>query len=256
MKKLIILCLAVAAVAPVWAIQGTVRTETDSKKGDIKWQSRSKSYSVSYKKGATVVSAEYPLADVVSLDVDKPAGYDKAVENVQRGNGAAAIGVLTKIVQEYKMLKWDKPAGRYLVEAYISANNAQKAYEIATGIIAEDKSAAWKGDLAPAYWKSLLKLGKTSQLEALVKKAAISGDRAASASALVMRGDMILASEGESPEGLRKALTDAYLRVMLMYADEACRDARIEAMQRAANCFDKLGQAARAEQIRSQVRKI
>ena len=123
-------------------------------------------------------------------------------------------------------------------------------------VIKDDKSAEWKGELAPAYWQALLKLGKTQQLEGLVKKAAISGDRAASANALVMRGDMILASEGTAPDSLRKALTDAYLRVVLMYADEPCRDARIDAMQRAADCFDKLGQAARAEQLRSQARKL
>ena len=256
MNKLMILFVAAVATSPVWAIQGTIYTATDSKKGDIKWQSRAKSYSISFKKGNTVVSAEYPLADVERLDIDKPQGYDNAVEAVQRGNGAGAIAPLTKIVQDYKMLQWDKPAGRWLVEAYIAANNAQKAFEVATSIINEDKSASWKGDLAPAYWKALLKLGKTQQLEGLVKKAATSGDRAASANALVMRGDMILASEGESQEGLRKALTDAYLRVMLMYADEPCREARFEAMQRAANCFDKLGQAARAEQIRSQARKL
>ena len=256
MKRLMILLAVAAATSPLWAIQGTIRTEADSKKGDIKWQSRSKSYAVSFKKGSTMVSAEYPIADVVELDIEKPAGYDKAVENVKRGNGAAAIGILTKVVQDYKMLVWDKPAGRYLVEAYISANNAQKAFEVAESIIKDDKSAEWKGELAPAYWQALLKLGKTQKLEALVKKAAISGDRAASANALVMRGDMILASEGESPDGLRKALTDAYLRVVLMYADDPCREARIDAMQRAANCFDKLGQAARAEQLRSQARKL
>ena len=256
MKRLMILFAVAAATSPLWAIQGTIRTATDSKKGDIKWQPRSKSYAVSFKKGNTMVSAEYPLADVEELDIEKPAGYDKAVENVRRGNGAAAIGVLTKVVQDYKMLKWDKPAGRYLVEAYISANNAQKAFEVAEGVIKDDTTAEWKGELAPAYWQALLKLGKTQKLEALVKKAAISGDRAASANALVMRGDMILASEGTSPEGCRKALTDAYLRVALMYADEPCREARIDAMQRAADCFDKLGQAARAEQLRSQARKL
>ena len=256
MKRLMILCLAAAATSPLWAIQGTIHTATDSKKGDIKWQGRSKSYSVSFKKGSTMVSAEYPLDDVTALDIEKPAGYDKAVENVQRGTGAAAIGILTKIVQEYKMLQWDKPAGRYLVEAYLAANNAQKACEVAESIIREDKSAEWQGDLAPAYWQALLKLGKNQKLEALVKKAAISGDRAASASALVMRGDIILATEGDSPDSYKKALTDAYLRVMLMYADEPCREARIQAMQKAAGCFDKLGQASRAEQIRSQVRKI
>jgi hypothetical protein len=159
-------------------------------------------------------------------------------------------------VQDYKMLQWDKPAGRYLVEAYLAAGNAQKAQEAAEGIIREDKTAEWKGDLAPAYWQALLKLGKNQKLEALVKKAAISGDRAASANALVMRGDIILATEGDSPESYRKALTDAYLRVMLMYADEPCREARAQAMQKAAGCFDKLNQASRAEQIRAQARSI
>ena len=256
MKKLLIICLAAAAAAPAWAIQGTVRTATDSKKGDIQWQRAKKSYLVSYKKGNTAVSAEYPLADVEELEIDKPAGYDKAVESVQKGNGAAAIGVLTKIVADYKMLVWDKPAARWLVEAYLAANNAQKANEVAEGVIREDQNASWKGDLAPAYWQTLLKLGKTQKLEALVKKAAVAGDRAASASALVMRGDMILASEGASPEAYRKALTDAYLRVMFMYAAEPCREARLEAMKRAADCFDKMGQAARAEDIRSKARQL
>lgn len=256
MKKLIILGLSVAVVAPLWAVQGTIHTATDSKKGDIKWQSRAKKYIVSFKKGKTTVSAECPLDDVEALEIAKPNGFDKAVENVQRGNGAAAIGILSKIVEEYKMLQWDKPAGRYLVEAYIAANQAQKAYEVASDIIREDKTAAWKGDLAPAYWQALLKLGKNQQLEGLVKKAAVSGDRAASANALVMRGDIILATEGDSPDGCKKALTDAYLRVMLMYADEPCKEARIRAMQKAASCFDKLGQASRAEQIRAQARKI
>ena len=256
MKRLMILCLAAAAAAPLWAIQGTIRTATDSKKGDIKWQGRSKSYSVSFKKGNTMVSAEYPLDAVEALEIDKPAGFDKAVDSVLKGNGGAAIPVLAKIVQDYKMLQWDKPAGRYLVEAYLAAGNAQKAQEAAEGIIREDKTAEWKGDLAPAYWQALLKLGKNQKLEALVKKAAISGDRAASANALVMRGDIILATEGDSPDACRKALTDAYLRVMLMYADEPCREARAQAMQKAAGCFDKLNQASRAEQIRAQARSI
>lgn len=257
MNKLVILALAAATVSPLWAIQGTIRTTNgDEKKGDIKWQSRSKSYALTFKKGKTDISAEYPIAEVESLEIAKPAGFDKAVESVRRGQGAAAIGILTKIVTDYKMLQWDKPAGRYLVEAYISANNAQKAYEVATGIINEDKSAAWKGDLAPAYWQALLKLGKNQQLESMVKKAAVSGDRATSAAALVMRGDIILATEGETQESCRKALTDAYLRVMLMYVDEPCREVRFEAMQKAANCFDTLQQAARAESIRTQAKAL
>ena len=71
-----------------------------------------------------------------------------------------------------------------------------------------------------------------------------------------MRGDMILAAEGDSAEACRKALADAYLRVVLMYGDEPCREARREAMQKAAGCFDRLGQPMRAEELRSQARNV
>ena len=98
MNKLIVLSLAMAVAANASAIPGVIRTATDPRKGDIKWQSRSKSYSLTYKKGKTDVSAEYPIDDVVELQIEKPAGFDKAVENVKRGNGAAAIGILVFIV--------------------------------------------------------------------------------------------------------------------------------------------------------------
>ena len=48
MKRLMILLAVAAATSPLWAIQGTIRTATDSKKGDVKWQPRSKSYAVSF----------------------------------------------------------------------------------------------------------------------------------------------------------------------------------------------------------------
>lgn len=257
MKKIAIAAIAaVAATSGLWAVQGTVTTANDSKKGDIKWQTRSKTYLLTMKKGKTDVTAEYPLDEVVSLDIPVPQGYEKAVEMVTRGNGTAAIQPLQKIIQEYRMLVWDKPAGRYLVEAYLSTGQAQKAYDTAQGIINEDKSAAWSGDLAPAYWQALLKLGKMPQLENCLKKAASSGDRASSANALVMRGDMLLAAGNDSQDAYRQALTDAYLRVALMYNDEPCKEARRAAMDKAAFCFDKLGMAARAEGMRTQAKML
>ncbi|MBP5791060.1 MAG: hypothetical protein J6W80_02235 [Kiritimatiellae bacterium] len=257
MNKLAIATIvAMMASTQVWAIQGTISTANDTKKGEIKWQARTKSYLLTMKKGKTDVSAEYPIDTVTALDIPVPPGYEKAVEMVQSGNGKAAIAPLTKIVQDYKMLVWDKPAGRYLVEAYIAAGQAQKAYDTATGIIAEDKSAAWTGDLAPAYWQALLQLGKMPQLENCLRKAASSGDRASSAYALVMRGDMLLAAGGDSQDVYRQALTDAYLRVALMYNDEPCRDARRMAMNKAAQCFEKIGMAARAEGMRTQAKAL
>ena len=94
---------------------------------------------------------------------------------VEGGQGSAAVPVLTKVVSEYRMMKWDKIAGRYLALAHLAAGNAQKAYEACQPIVSEDKSAAYTGDLASAYWQALLKLGKSEQLEGLLKKAASSG---------------------------------------------------------------------------------
>lgn len=257
MKKLVFSAIAVLAAASAWAIPGTLNPTSGAPvKGDIKWKAASKVYVVSYKKGPTMVDGEFKAGDVESLNIEKPAGLDKAIEMVQNGQGAQAIAILAKVVAEYKMLVWDKPAARYLVLAYLSANNAQKAYEVAQGIINDDKTAAYMGEFAPSYWQALLKLGKMQQLESCLKKAATSGDRPTSAEALNMRGDVIRAEGGDTPDTYTKALTDAYLRVALMYLDEPCREARFNALQKAALCFDKLGQATRAEDMRARAKSM
>ena len=255
MKKLITGCLTMVA-ASVFAVQGTLTTESETLTGEIKWQSRTKQYVISVKKGSTTVDMERKLEVVTGLDIPKPAGYDKAVQSVEAGQGTAAIPVLSKIVADYRMLQWDRPAGRYLVLAYLASGNAQKAYEACVSIISDDKAAGWTGDLAAAYWQTLLLLGKKDQLEGLLKKAAASGDRASSAAALVMRGDIIVQGSNDAPEELKRALRDGYLRVVLMYQDADCRRERADALLKAAKCFDKLGQTSRAENLRAQAKSI
>lgn len=257
MRTAIIFGLAVLSAAPLMAVQGTLTTETETLTGDIKWQPRSKTYAITFKKnGKTDISAERPYADVIDLEIAKPAGFDKAVELVEKGQGAGAIGTLSKIVSDYRMLQWDKRAGRYLVLAYLSSGQAQKAYDACTPIISEDRAAAYRGDLASAYWQALLKLGKNEQLESVLKKAVSSGDRASSAAALVMRGDIILAQGKNTPDAMKEALREAYLRVALMYNQRECARECAEAMEKAADCFDKLGQASRAERLRTQEKAL
>ena len=252
MTKKLVVCLVAAAAAEAFAIQGSVSTETETFAGDVKWHARDKKYVIQKDK----ITKEFKLADVTALDIPKPQGFDKAVQMVEGGQGSAAVATLAKIVSDYRMMQWDKPAGRYLALAHLAAGNAQKAYDACTPIIAEDKSAAYSGDLAAAYWQALLKLGKTEQLEKLLKDAATKGNRQASAAALVMRGDMIVSASNDSPEELRRALRDGYMRVVLMYQDADCARERGEAMLKAAQCFDKLGQSARAENLRTQAKSI
>jgi excinuclease ABC subunit A len=73
---------------------------------------------------------------------------------------------------------------------------------------------------------------------------------------LVMRGDIIIAAANGAPDKLKEALRDAYLRVALMYNDEECVRERSEAMLKAASCFEKLGQTARAEKLKSQAKAL
>ena len=248
--------LATLAAAELWAVQGKLTTEQETLSGDIRWQARNKQYIVSVKKGKTMLDMERKLEDVVSIDIAKPEALDKAIAQVESGDGAVAVPTLEKLVEEYRMLQWDKPAGRYLALAYLAAGDAQKALSACEAIVKDDKTAAYSGDLAAAYWQALLKLGKNDKLEPLLKKAATSGDRRASAAALVMRGDIIVAAANDDPEQLRKALSDGYMRVVLMYQDEACTRERAEALSKAAQVFDKLGQGARAEKLRAQAKMM
>ena len=252
MKKLMLGFAAAAAATNLWALPGTIMTETETISGDIKWHARDKQYVI--EKGK--VTKEFPLDDVTGLDIPKPAAFDKAVQQVEAGQGAGQIATLAKIVADYRMLQWDKPAGRYLALAYLAAGNAEKAYSACQSIIADDKKAAYTGDLAAAYWQAMLKLGKNQQLETLLKKAATSGDRMASAAALVMRGDLSVSTSNDAPDKLKDALRDGYLRVVLMYKDAECARERAEACMKAAQCFDKLGQSARAEKLRQEAKAI
>ena len=121
MTKKTMVALAAMAAAQAFAIQGSLTTETETLSGEIKWQARARQYVVSVKKGNTMVDMERKLADVTSLDIPKPAGYDKAVQLVENGQGSAAIATLKKIAEDYRMLQWDKPAGRYLALAHLAA---------------------------------------------------------------------------------------------------------------------------------------
>lgn len=255
MKKIFLAAAAAVLSVEAWAVKGILVTETEKLNGDIKWQARHKHYTVSIMRGKTPIQMERKLEDVVRLDIPVPPGYERAVSQVESGQGQQAVAALTKIVSEYRMLNWDRPAGRYLALAHLAAGNARKALDVCSAIIADDKSAAFSGDVAPAYWQALLKLGRIDQLEGLLKKAVSGDDRASSAAALVMRGDIILNGSNDAPAALRKALTDGYLRVVLLYRDTACKRERVEALMKAASVFDKLGQSSRAEQLRAEAKK-
>ena len=254
MRTSVIMVLAAFAAAAVFGdVPGSI---TDSKgethKGLIRWSARDKAYVISNKGIELTIKA----GDVEEIDINKPAGYEEAVDQVNKGKPSAAIPVLEKIVKDYKRLQWDKTAGRYLAQAYLDSGKADAAEKTCSDIISIDATAAYKGDLAPAYWSALLALGKTSKLESSLDKAFKVGDRFSSGAALLMRGDMIIKDGNENVDACRKALVDAYLRVVFLYREERLADRlQPEALYKAARCFEKLGQSSRAEQMRSELKR-
>jgi tetratricopeptide (TPR) repeat protein len=230
-------------------IQGTlVNTDGKAFPGLLKWKVREKAYNVS----ANNMDMEIPLASVADIQVPKPKDLDNAEKQVAAGNSATAIPLLEKVSKDYFMLKWDKPAIRLLAEAYLKSGETEKAIKICENIGNADPTAFYLGEIAPMYWQALLKANRTAKVEELVLKAIKSGDRVASAFALLMRGDLILAT-GDTPDNALKALRDGYLRVVLLYRSE--KEAVPEALYKAGKCFEKAGQSARAEQMRSELKK-
>ncbi len=254
MNKLAIVALTALAASSVWAVEGTLTTKNnDTKKGDITWQARAKKYLVSSKN----VSSEYPLADVVKVDVAKPKNLDTCISSKN-------IAGLKKIVNDYRMLGWDRVAARELMLALVANGKEKEAFEIAEPMIKDDRKAAYTGEMAAAYWQTLLALGEKQKLENCLRLATTEGDRRSSAEALVARGD-IFAKAAEGLEGEaktkanRQALTDGYLRVALMYRDDAdadCRAASRAAMIRSAGIFEDIGNNVYAEFMRSEAEKI
>ena len=249
--------MAMAAMAAAVALgnaPGSVTNKSgETLKGMVRWSARDKAYVVANNNSELQVKG----TDVAELNIDKPAGFDQAVEKVNgKKDVASAIPVLDKIVKGYRRLQWDLVAGRYLAQAYLATGKPDAALQTCQDIIGTDSTAAYKGDLAPAYWSALLALGKTTQLETALSHAFKTGDRYSSGAAFIVRGDMIMKDGNESQDAARKALTDGYLRVVLLYKEESvAAKLRPEALYKAARCFDKLQQAGRQQAMLDELKR-
>ena len=256
MQRIITSVLCACAILSVssasGAAKGSLTLSTGLKvEGVISWSAREKKYSVTKENIAT----QYALQDVDKIDIEQPASYEKAVAQVEQGQGAAAIPALQKIVKDYAHLQWDKAAGRYLAQAYLDADKPADALRVCSDIIDGESSAAYKGDLVPAYWGALLRLNKRKPLERNLEKA-MKEDRFSRGAALIMRGDVVMKDGNESPDACKKALTDGYLRVVYLYTDpEVAGKLQPEALYKAARCFEKIGNASQALAMRDELKR-
>jgi tetratricopeptide (TPR) repeat protein len=228
------------------AVEGAIVINGARRVGDIRWVARDKAYAFT-EKGKNIELQLKP-DEVADLQIPRPKELDVAVDAIRQGNAASVVQSLEKISVEYLMLQWDKIATRYLAEALVQSGKADEAIRVCEKVIVANPEAAYLGEMAPAYWQALIKRDRATKVEELIAKAVKSGDRLTSANALIARGDLIL-SAGDNAENSKKALRDGYLRVVTLYTNE--RSVLPEALFKAAKCFEKLGQTARADQMRT-----
>lgn len=239
---LLVALMALRATAEVDAV--ITKEGTGEKiRGKVVWLPAMKKYQVTTPDN---IRLQLDPREVADLQVRPPERFETLVQAVQKGQYAAAIPALQKIVEDYTMLQWDAVAGRWLAKAYLETREASKAAALCESILAANPRAAWSDDLAPVYWDALIETGQYGKLDEALKKAAQMGSRELAAVAQIKRGDM------ERKKGnLREALVDGYLRTAYFF--QSVKSVQPEALYKAMQVFQTLNQSAYAEAMRKRL---
>ena len=215
----------------------------------LRWLPVDKVYNVTFKRDGNPQRRVKPEG-ILKMSVEPPAGFKDLEARARKEPKSATTamrGQLEKIAADYKMLQFDAEAGKLIAEGFLAANNAAEAVNACKKIVSGNPRAGWDSALAPVYWRALLDANKLAEVEGLVNKGATSLDPNVAIMACLRRGDL-LAKKGDQ----KLALKDGYLRAVLLYRGPD--DARAEALFRAAEAFEKLGQNSYAERMRDELR--
>lgn len=241
--------LAAALLLSAGAVQadvkGTIVTKGDNRQlsGTIRWMPMSKIYSIT---GRNNVSMKIPLQQVDEVRVAQPPELAAAIRLVQQGKHSRGAKALEEIAEDYRMLQWDEVATQWLVRAYLGMDKPDDAVAACQKIINLKPEAAFTGDIAPMYWEALLQAGSEASLKRILTEAVQRGDRDLAAKAQVKRGDI-----DRKAGNFKDALVDGYLRTIILF--EGVKSVQPEALFKAMQCFEELGQMSYAEKMRSRL---
>ena len=234
--------VAAAARSPA-AVQGTIyKTDGGEISGKLSWFGATQEYDIN--KGN--VSTKVPARLVARVVTPKPADLDRAVNAVRTKQYGAAVNPLRNIVTTYEMMGWDVPAARWLAEAYLNLNQLKEAETMCEKVIRSNPEAGRSGELASIYWEVLRKANKEATLMRVLSEAVKTGGREVAAVAQLKRAD-IDRSRGD----IKRALKDGYLRTAILFRD--VKLVQPEALSKAAECFQQLGQQSYAEKMRREL---
>lgn len=214
------------------------------KAGKIRWRGASKVYAVT--DPDTGVTLEIALQEVGRMNVVKPPALDRAIADVKGGRFASAIAPLEKIVDEYRMLQHDIAAAEALAIAY---NSTKRHKDTVTMIerVQEDKPPhlITRG-MMKNFWQALLETEQYGRLRKDLDERVPTASRPVAAEAQNMRGDIDM-KKGNP----KAALIDGYLRTAVLFRD--VKAVQPEALFKAMECFEKLGQNGQKEKMRKKL---
>jgi len=219
--------------------------------GELRWEASSQKYAITYRTpgGTGNTTMRYSPNEIIELRVQKPANFDQLMTQVRGATPDTAIPGLTQIVTNYKMLEWDANAANVIATIHNKARRWEETIKLGDKVTDENPGAASTSILAPLYWTAMLRAGSGKNINKIsgwIDTAVATAPRPVAAAALNVRGDMLKAAKKP-----KEALAEGYLRAALMYTNE--RDANAEALYKAAETFDEIGQTSYAEKMRDRL---
>ena len=226
-------------------VDGTIIKKGGKKvAGGIRWKARTKQYEVSVRGGQSMIITPKQVEKMV---IEEPPNLAQAVKAVQKGQFTGRpVTELQKIMGEYEMLQHDVTAVTWLAVAYLNTGKEEEAFAAFNKVMADRDESAMSAHSVRVYWDVLLKNEKFAELEKEVRKGIEQGSRAVAAVAQIKRGDM-----DRLKKNYKEALVGGYLRTIVLYKE--IRDVQPEALYRAAECFEELGQSPYAEKMRKKL---
>jgi hypothetical protein len=220
-----------ACLAPVSA-RAEVLKRTDGRELEgvrIKWFETRREYQVENADGSMIPVA---VDDVESVEVAKPADFDKAVQAYKGKQYDVAIPLLENIVTQYRRLQWDNKAREMLANASFAKGDYKKAVQVLGDLMANTTKRLITDEQHVLYWTALMGAQMTAALKKDLNEALAGESKSLAAQAMIKRGDLFKA------EGKREDAVLDYMRVVLVF--EEAREAHPEALFKASQLLNEM----------------
>ena len=212
----------------------------------IRWSSAGQEYLAQPASGADVTMT-FPLRDVEHLEIDVPPEIDQARKLIGDNRFTEAVGPLERVVANYKMLVWDNTAREWLARIYVQNKEPAKVVTMVEELLASGAGQTIPAGLRQKYWEALAASGQKDKVARDLDEAIATGPREAVPGAQVLRGDLRRAA------GRKEEALDDYLRTVLFFQNAG--PARAQALLKAAELLEDLGDPARGRELRDMLSK-